>query len=98
MLHAYEDKTAYAQCIFALSTGPTDTPKLFVGKTDGTIVPARGPLNFGWDPIFQPQGFKETYAELDKEIKNTISHRYRSLDLLRDYIIKNEESIKGAKA
>lgn len=38
-------------------------------------MPARGPAAFGWDPIFQPDGFEETYAELDKAVKNTISHR-----------------------
>ena len=30
-----------------------DEPKLFIGKCDGKIVDARGPLNFGWDPIFE---------------------------------------------
>jgi inosine/xanthosine triphosphate pyrophosphatase family protein len=48
---------------------------VFVGRTDGRIVPARGDNAFGWDPIFEPQGFSETYAEMDAAIKNTISHR-----------------------
>jgi len=46
-----------------------------VGRTDGRIVAARGDNQFGWDPVFEPAGFDETYAELDKTIKNTISHR-----------------------
>lgn len=56
-------------------TGPEDEPHTFVGRTHGTIVPARGALDFGWDPIFQPDGFDLTFAEMDKQVKNTISHR-----------------------
>ena len=55
--------------------------------SQGTIVPARGPPNFGWDPIFQPDGFKETYAELDSEVKNGISHRYKALNALREFLL-----------
>lgn len=39
----------------------------------------------------QPEGFNETYAEMDKAIKNTISHRFRSLDKLREYLVNNRE-------
>lgn len=93
ILAAYEDKSAFAQCIFSLSLGPDSEPITFTGITPGLIVPARGPLDFGWDPIFQPDGYDLTYAELPKSIKNTISHRYRSLDKLRDYLITNELTI-----
>lgn len=47
MLAAYEDKSAYAQCIFALSLGPGDEPVVFAGRCPGKIVPARGKLDFG---------------------------------------------------
>lgn len=53
----------------------------------GIIVPARGPSNFGWDPVFQPVDFKETYAEMSPDVKNTISHRYRALDKLKDHLV-----------
>jgi hypothetical protein len=56
-------------------TGPGVEPITFVGRTEGAIVAARGPSDFGWDPIFQPDGFPHTYAEMDKDVKNTISHR-----------------------
>jgi inosine/xanthosine triphosphate pyrophosphatase family protein len=72
----FEDKSAYAQCIFAYSPGPDAEPITFVGRTEGRIVPARGPADFGWDPVFQPDGFEWTYAEMDKDVKNTISHRF----------------------
>ena len=48
MLAGYEDKSAYAQCIFAYCDGPDAEPIVFVGRTEGKIVPARGPTDFGW--------------------------------------------------
>lgn len=48
MLAGYEDKSAYAQCIFAYCNGPGSEPVVFVGRTEGKIVPARGPTDFGW--------------------------------------------------
>ncbi|EFX01172.1 non-canonical purine NTP pyrophosphatase [Grosmannia clavigera kw1407] len=84
LLAGHEDKSAQAVCTFALSKGPGHEPMLFQGVTDGKIVPARGPANFGWDPIFEYEG--KTYAEMDKEQKNTISHRYKALQKLREYL------------
>lgn len=89
LIDAWPDKTAYAQCIFALCDGPGKDVHLFVGRTPGTIVAPRAPAGqdvFGWDPIFQPDGFAETYAEMDKAVKNTISHRFRALDQLRTHL------------
>jgi hypothetical protein len=39
-------------------------------------VPPLQPADFGWDPVFEPAGFDRTYAELDKDVKNSISHRF----------------------
>lgn len=102
LLVGFPTKDAYALCTFAYCAGPGSEPILFEGRTDGTIVPARGPAAFGWDPIFQPKGFDKTcvflapspllvmtsqsYAEMTKEEKNIISHRYRALDKLRTYL------------
>jgi len=92
MLSAYDDKTAYALCTFAYSTGnPEDEIILFHGQTDGQIVEPRGPRTFGWDPCFLPDGFDKTYAELDKDVKNSISHRGRSLDKLRSFFTDKEK-------
>jgi len=93
MLAAYDDKSAYAQCVFSFCSGPSSEPITFVGRTHGKIVPARGPLDFGWDPVFQPDGYEGTYAEISKEIKNTISHRYRSLEKLRSYLTEHAPTI-----
>ena len=73
-------------CIFAYGEPGKDV-KLFTGKTDGKIVDPRGPTNFGWDPCFQPSGFDQTYAEMPKEIKNTISHRYKSIKEFKKFLI-----------
>ena len=89
MLVGFEDDSAYALCTFAFSKGPGDEPVVFSGRTDGRIVEARGDNQFGWDPIFAPDGFDgETYATMDKEVKNGISHRYRALDQLRTYLME----------
>lgn len=87
MLAGFDDKSAYAQCIFAFTPGPGVEPEVFVGQTPGVIVPARGDTVFGWDPIFQPDGYDQTYSEMDKATKNTISHRFRALTKLRDYLL-----------
>merc|ERR1712227_3202 len=85
LLEGFPDKSAYALCTFAYSSGnPEDEVLLFRGKTDGTIVSPRGPRNFGWDPCFQPDGFDMTYAELTADVKNSISHRYKALNALRE--------------
>jgi len=89
MLAGFEDKSATALCIFALSPGPGADPTLFVGETDGAIVPPRGPTDFGWDPVFEPgEGGGKTYAEMEKKDKNAISHRYRALAKLRAHLIE----------
>lgn len=86
LLQGFEDKSAYALCTFAYCGGPDEEPLVFAGRTNGHIVPARGPPDFGWDPIFQPESYSETYAEMDKEVKNSISHRYRALSSLKEYL------------
>lgn len=96
MLSAYEDKTAYALCTFAYSSGnPDDEILLFRGSTDGQIVEPRGPRTFGWDPCFLPDGFDKTYAELDKDVKNGISHRGRSLEKLREFFKKQDNNLSS---
>ncbi|KAL8491175.1 hypothetical protein ACS0TY_022995 [Phlomoides rotata] len=85
LLKAYEDKSAYALCIFSLALGPNGDPITFLGKTPGKIVPPRGPNDFGWDPVFQPDGYDQTYAEMPKEEKNKISHRYRALAQVKSH-------------
>lgn len=88
ILDGWEDKGAEAVCTFAFCEGANSEVKLFQGRTKGTIVFPRGPRDFGWDPIFQPTGLEKTYAELPKEEKNKISHRFRALDQLREHFLE----------
>ena len=86
LLMAYEDKSAYAKCIFAYTEGKGKKIHLMTGITNGTIVSPRGENNFGWDPIFMPEGYTETFAEMDSNTKNLISHRYKALQILKTFL------------
>ncbi|ROL55557.1 Inosine triphosphate pyrophosphatase [Anabarilius grahami] len=85
LLAGFEDKSAWALCTFAFCAGKEEPVQLFRGITEGRIVEPRGPRDFGWDPCFQPDGYEKTYAELPKEVKNSISHRYRALAALSEH-------------
>ncbi|TKA59829.1 Inosine triphosphate pyrophosphatase [Cryomyces minteri] len=87
LLAAYDDKSAQAVCTFAYSEGPGHDPVVFQGRTDGRIVPSRGPTNFGWDSAFEYEG--QTYAEMPKAEKNKISHRGKALAKLTEWL-KNQ--------
>ncbi|KAG6810406.1 hypothetical protein H0H92_011994 [Tricholoma furcatifolium] len=86
LLVGFPTKDAWALCTFAYSAGPGCEPIVFEGRTDGTIVPSRGPKTFGWDAVFQPKGETQTYAEMPAEYKNKLSHRYKALEKLRAYL------------
>lgn len=60
---------------------------LFEGVVNGIIAPEkRGDAGFGYDPIFIPQGYTETFAQLGEEIKNKISHRAIAVAKLSDFL------------
>uniref|UniRef100_A0A5B7B9S1 Putative inosine triphosphate pyrophosphatase n=1 Tax=Davidia involucrata TaxID=16924 RepID=A0A5B7B9S1_DAVIN len=92
---AYEDKPAYALCVFSLVLEPNAEPITFSGKTPGKIVPPRGPNGFGWDPIFQPDGYDQTYAEMSKEQKNKISTRSKALALVKSHFAEAGYTFAG---
>ena len=57
------------------------------GEVEGTIInKTRGTNGFGYDPLFLPDGFDKTTAELPPEIKNKISHRFKAFDQLKAYL------------
>ncbi|WFD31247.1 adenylate kinase [Malassezia sp. CBS 17886] len=63
LLEGFDDNQATALCTFAFCEGPGAEPVLFEGTTEGHIVPARGPTQFGWDPIFQAGEAGKTCVE-----------------------------------
>ena len=59
----------------------------FEGIVNGEIIrERRGGEGFGYDPIFQPDGYDQTFAELGADIKNQISHRARATQKLAEYL------------
>lgn len=64
----------------------------FEGKIEGSIAKEKkGTEGFGYDPLFVPDGYEESFAQLGMDIKNTISHRARAVEQLARYLKK----IKG---
>lgn len=56
---------------------------LFEGRVDGEILrEEHGEGGFGYDPVFRPEGFRESFAEMDLDTKNGISHRGRAVEKL----------------
>ena len=74
-LEGKENRRARFVCVIAIAANG-DVIETFEGEVKGTILSApRGENGFGYDPIFQPDGFDKSFAELTQEEKNRISHR-----------------------
>jgi len=75
-----EERGATFQCCLAI-VGPKGLEKVVGGACRGSIIrEPRGGSGFGYDPIFLPGGYGQTFAELSPEVKNKISHRGRALE------------------
>ena len=93
MLTGWNDKSATAKCIFGYCDGTKNEQgvyevKLFIGTKKGQIVEPRGSFDYAWDPCFQPEGFNVTYGEMDKSVKNSISHYKNAVDQIKEYFSK----------
>jgi XTP/dITP diphosphohydrolase len=61
--------------------------ELFDGVCEGRIIfEPRGQGGFGYDPLFVPAGFEQTFAELGDGVKNRLSHRARALEKLKSFL------------
>ena len=70
-----------------IGEGMGERLQLFEGIVNGSIIKERrGGEGFGYDPIFQPEGYDKTFAELGNEVKNQISHRARAVQKLANYL------------
>ncbi len=68
-------RSAHFVCTLAL-VWPDGSDALFEGRVEGTLVwPPRGDKGFGYDPVFVPLGYTETFGEMDPDAKHAISHR-----------------------
>jgi XTP/dITP diphosphohydrolase len=64
---------------------------IFTGECEGVIAEkGEGNGGFGYDPIFIPDGYEQSFAVLGEEIKNRISHRRKALEKLRNFLETNE--------
>lgn len=75
-----EERRARFVCVIALAEPSAGIIEQFEGVCEGRIARApRGTGGFGYDPIFVPEGYAQTFGELPDEIKQSISHRARAL-------------------
>ena len=73
------DRTARFRCTMVLARGGKEQAD-FTGTVEGHLVESlSGSGGFGYDPLFVPAGYDQTFAELGAEIKNTLGHRSRAL-------------------
>jgi XTP/dITP diphosphohydrolase len=89
-LRRMRNRSARFRCMIALA----QAGKLlatFEGTVEGTIVDLpRGVLGFGYDPLFQPNGFDQTFGEMEARLKNQISHRAKAIAALGKFLRRGE--------
>jgi len=94
-LEGSENRNARFVCVLAIAT-EGKLIEAFRGEVKGVIADApRGSNGFGYDPIFIPDGFDQTFAELPSEVKNKISHRARAVKKAVDFIDDELNTIEG---
>lgn len=83
VLENVRQRSARFRCVIALARAGK-VLHTFEGVAEGAIINIpRGKRGFGYDPVFQPTGFEQTFAEMAPELKNRISHRAKAAAALR---------------
>jgi len=87
VLQGVENRNARFRTVIALLINAEE--HLFEGVVSGRITEEkRGDSGFGYDPIFIPEGYQQTFAELGNDIKNRISHRAMATEKLMEFLMK----------
>lgn len=82
-----QKRTARFRCVMALHNPNTNTTKTVDGVVEGLItLELVGTAGFGYDPVFYYPPFKATFAEIDKEAKNSVSHRGLALQQVKQIL------------
>jgi XTP/dITP diphosphohydrolase len=81
-----DERGAQFRCVL-LAIGPGGEEKVFEGVCTGRLLnDPRGGAGFGYDPLFVPEGYEQTFAELGEEVKNRISHRARAWQKMAEWV------------
>ncbi|WP_349681922.1 XTP/dITP diphosphatase [Caldivirga sp. UBA161] len=95
LLQGSEGRNAYFKSVVGLCIN--NEVKLFTGIVKGKLSEEpRGSGGFGYDPVFIPDGYDLTFAEMGEELKNKLSHRSRAFNNLAGYLTRILDSIQGA--
>ncbi len=77
-------------CVMALAY-PDGHISIFTGTVEGSIgIAPKGKAGFGYDPVFYPRGHERTFAEMSPSEKDSLSHRARALERLKEYLINKK--------
>ncbi|MCE1199240.1 MAG: non-canonical purine NTP diphosphatase [Marinilabiliales bacterium] len=82
------DRRACFRCVISLILEGKEY--LFDGRVDGVILHERhGDGGFGYDPVFRPDGYDQSFAEMEASLKNSMSHRGRAVQKLVDFLLRD---------
>ena len=90
-LRGKDNRMAQFRTVITL-INPSGKVKQFEGVVKGTILAEmKGTEGFGYDPVFAPKGFRQTFAEMPSDQKNAISHRGKAIRKLVDFLSKQKQ-------